>query len=152
MLPRRKLELNFRLIKQFTQFGGYKAVIKGGFTYSLHISFIPHPLWIKNASMFTCSSFVIALQASSSRFRCLFFFLGSRQGELGILGMTSESTSLPLAMSLPGNFRKVRSTGVKESKNWKLHFKYGNTFYASIKVLLVSHGWLHMQAIPILRK
>lgn len=54
--------------------------------------------------------------------------------------MTSESTSLPLAMSLPGNFRKVRSTGVKESKNSKLHFKYGNTFYASIKVILVRHG------------
>lgn len=57
---------------------------------------------------FTCSSFVIALHGSSSRFLCLFFLFGSRQGELGMLGITSDSTSLPLAMSLPGNLEYAR--------------------------------------------
>lgn len=47
----------------------------------------------------------MALQGSSSRFRCgLFFLLDTRQGEQGTLGMMSDNTSLPLAMSLPGNY------------------------------------------------
>lgn len=84
-------------------------------------------LLIKNAKISTCSSFVIALQGSSSKFWCLFFFLVSRQGELGILGMTSESTSLPLAMSLPGNYKNKKE--IVKAKLQKNKFKYYNTFH-----------------------
>lgn len=64
----------------------------------------------------TCSSLVMALQGNSSRFLWgLVLRFETRQGELGILGMMSESTSLPLAKSLPGNWKNARfsSYGLK---------------------------------------
>lgn len=57
----------------------------------------------------TCSSLVMALHGNSSKLRWgwgLGFLLENRQGELGTLGMMSDRTSLPLAMSLPGNWEE----------------------------------------------
>lgn len=56
----------------------------------------------------TCSSLVMELQGKSSRLRWgvgLGFLFEIKQGELGMLGMMSDRTSLPLVMSLPGNWR-----------------------------------------------
>lgn len=51
----------------------------------------------------------MALHGSSSRFLCsLLFLLETGQGELGTLGMMSDKTSLPLAMSLPGNYNRTQ--------------------------------------------
>lgn len=61
------------------------------------------------ASSSTCSSLLMALHGSSSRLRWGWgfgFLLENKQGELGTLGMMSERTSLPLAMSLPGSCDK----------------------------------------------
>lgn len=63
----------------------------------------------KNVRYFvTCSSLVMELHGNSSRLRWgvgLGFLLEIKQGELGMLGMMSDRTSLPLVMSLPGNWR-----------------------------------------------
>lgn len=56
------------------------------------------------------------LHGNSSRLRWgvgLGFLLEIKQGELGMLGMISDRTSLPLVMSLPGNWRHSKASNTK---------------------------------------